>query len=263
MSTVNPDHDQQPTVTAEARAAANVRRRRVLLWSAPVMLLLLLFGVKSISMVAVNESGRGAYSAGDHDSATRQFDRLGLLNLFQWWIAPYNHGTALYQTGDLDRAESELQIALDRAPQDKSCQIAINLSRVLEAQGDQLGGQGRHAEAQEKYTAALKVLADHRCDQSGDGQGQQQQQQEQQQKKEQAEERVNKKLEESQGQPEGEPSEEEGDPQQQPERTPQEEQRRSEEQKKRNSEGERQEQNRREMEDSENEPDRERVDKPW
>lgn len=264
------DRDQdvdrpESDLMVKARATARRRRRRLLLGSIPVLLLVLLFSIKTLSMVAVNESGRGAYVAGDNAAAESRFGRLGVLNVFQWWIAPYNRGTARYQTGDLDGSVEQLKIALGRAPQEKKCQVATNLARTQEAQGDQMASEGRQADAQERYKSALQVLADNRCAGSEQGAGDQQQkdQQQKQEKQKQAEERVSKKLEKSESQPEGKPNEEQGDPQQQPERTPEQQQRRTEEQKKRNGDAQRQQQEQRDRKDSEANPGGGQVDKPW
>ncbi|MGO1973256.1 MAG: hypothetical protein ACTH2Q_09895 [Propionibacteriaceae bacterium] len=224
-------------------------RRRLLLWSLPVLLLLLLFAGKSISMVAVNESGRDAYAAEDPGRAVDGFDRLHTLNLFQRWIAPFNSGTARTAAGDLAPARADLMLALERAPQPKKCLVAVNLAHTLEALGDAAQEAGRPEDAREFWTQATDVLTEYACDtdsEAGD-------------ESSETRERVEQKIEESQGEEGDEGEEPKEEPEPEPE-DPQDSEQKEREVEQRNREAQQDRQSDRDFDRRDDQPD---VDRPW
>lgn len=228
---------------------AKAVRRRLLLWSLPVLLLLLLFAGKAISMVAVNESGRDAYAAEDPGGAVQNFDRLHTVNLFQRWVAPFNSGTARTAAGELTPARADLMLALEQAPEAKQCVVAVNLALTLEASGDEAQANGQAEDARAFWTQAIDLLTEHGCDTDPEAG----------EESTETRERIEQKIEQSQGGEgeDGEQSEEE--PEQEPD-DPQDSEQKEREVEKRNREAQQDRQSDKDFEKRDDQPD---VDRPW
>ncbi|NLT30506.1 MAG: hypothetical protein GXX86_08630, partial [Propionibacterium sp.] len=134
-----------------------------LLRAAPVLVLLLVFAIKSLSMVGVNAAATRAYEDGNYGSSRAGFAQLGFLNVFESWIAVYNRGTAEYQLRDYDAARESFTVALDRAPERYDCRVRLNLVASIEGQADVLAGQQQHSAAAERYEEGLQILAAGNC----------------------------------------------------------------------------------------------------
>lgn len=224
-------------------------RRRLLLWSLPVLVLLLLFAGKAISMVAVNESGRDAYAAEDPGGAVERFDRLHSVNLFQRWVAPFNSGTARTAAGDLTPARADLMLALERAPAAKQCVVAVNLALTLEASGDEAQADGRAEDARAFWIQATDLLTEHACDTDPEAG----------EESTETRERIEQKIEESQGGESEDGEESEKESEQEPE-DPQDTEQKQREVEKRNREAQQDRQSDKDFDKRDDKPD---VDRPW
>lgn len=149
---------------AAALLAANRRRRRVRRWIAiatlPLTLAALLFAAKLLSMYAFAHASISSYLSGGYaesESAARGQD---LLNWFEPFRAPYNIGTALAGAEKLAAARGELERALPLAQGLDVCPVRINLSLVVERQGDAAQADGDAAEAAELYGEALEITVE-------------------------------------------------------------------------------------------------------
>ncbi|MDQ0614567.1 tetratricopeptide (TPR) repeat protein [Microbacterium sp. W4I4] len=155
-----------PTAASAAAAllAANRRRRSIRCWVAigtlPLTLAALLFAGKLLSMYAFAHQSITSFVAGGYaesESAARGQD---VLNWFEPFKAPYNIGTALGGAEQLADARIELERALPLAQGLDACPVLINLSLVVERQGDAALVDGDAAKAAELFGEALQITVD-------------------------------------------------------------------------------------------------------
>lgn len=157
----------QPPTTQDAAAAllaANRRRRSIRRWIAigtlPLTLAALLFVGKLLSMYAfAHQSITSFVTAGyaESEAAARGQDWA---NWFEAFKAPYNIGTAQAGAEQLDAARAELEEALPQASGLDVCYVRINLSLVIERQGDAAIAEGDAATASERYGEALEITVE-------------------------------------------------------------------------------------------------------
>ncbi|PKI91073.1 hypothetical protein CW368_07320 [Actinomycetales bacterium SN12] len=157
------------TIPSQADAAAallamNRRRRSIRRWVAiatlPLTLAALLFVAKLLSMYAFAHTSISSFVSGayaESESAARGQD---LLNWFEPAIAPYNIGTALGGADELAPARAELERAVPLAQGVQVCPVLINLSLVIERQGDAAQADGDAAKAAELYGEALEITVE-------------------------------------------------------------------------------------------------------
>ncbi|PYD00853.1 hypothetical protein B4U78_009010 [Microbacterium esteraromaticum] len=149
---------------AAALLAVNRRRRSIRRWVAiatlPLTLAPLLLVVKLLSMYAFAHTSISSFVSGayaESESAARGQD---VLNLFEPVRAPYNIGTALAGADELVAARSELERAVPLAQGLEVCPVLINLSLVVERQGDAAQADGDAAQAAVLYGEALEITVD-------------------------------------------------------------------------------------------------------
>ncbi len=174
-----PDPAGPPPESEQARAARLALRRRLLVWSLPVVLVVLAVALKLLTMVALGQQARSAWDEGNITSLQSAGERLGFLNLVERHKAPFAVGDAKVLAGDMDGARAQFERALVLAPTDglENCQIRVNLAAVLEKLGDDAkGGSGGLAAATPYYDReqAVAAAAPPGCFQpQGEGTGQQ------------------------------------------------------------------------------------------
>lgn len=139
------------------------RGARWLLGTSPVLVILLIFAIKALSMVGVNSAGISAYDEGRFAASRDSFAQLSFGNVFQPWIADYNRGTAEYRLRDYAAARESFTAALDRVPAEYECRVVLNLVATIERQGDELAAQQQPRDAAEHYEDALRLLSDTDC----------------------------------------------------------------------------------------------------
>jgi hypothetical protein len=146
--------------TAEIRARRMRLRRRLVLWSLPVVLLLLLVAGKLSWMVTLGEQAREAYTVGNVTGVEDAAARLGILNLLERHKAPFARGDARVLAGDYDGARAAFEEALALAPRDsrEACQIRVNLVLSLEKLADAATAAGQ-ADVAKGYHDQMQNLA--------------------------------------------------------------------------------------------------------
>lgn len=149
---------------AAALLAVNRRRRSIRRWVAiatlPLTLAAVLLVVKLLSMYAFAHTSISSFVSGayaESESAARGQD---VLNWFEPVRAPYNIGTALAGADELVAARSELERAVPLAQGLEVCPVLINLSLVVERQGDAAQADGDGAQAAELYGEALEITVE-------------------------------------------------------------------------------------------------------
>ena len=152
------------TDAAATLLAVNRRRRSIRRWVAiatlPLTLAALLLVGKLLSMYAFAHESISSFVAGGYaesESAARGQD---FLNWFEPFKAPYNIGTALAGADELTGARTELEEALPLASGLDVCAVRINLSLVMERQGDAAQADGDATAAAEFYGEALQVTVE-------------------------------------------------------------------------------------------------------
>lgn len=141
--------------------AARLRlRRRLLVFSAPVALLLIVSAIKMISVVAAGDSAVSDFARGDASALRADVSTLDMVNVIEPAKAPFAAGAAAVLDGRLGDADTKFSAALARTDAPQSCPVRVNLELVREAQGDVAVTEGRPAAAAERYRSALSVAAD-------------------------------------------------------------------------------------------------------
>jgi len=156
----------QPTDADAAAAllAANRRRRRIRRWIAigtlPLTLAALLFVGKLLSMYAFAHQSISSFIGGGYAESEQAARGQDVANWFEQFKAPYNIGTALGGAEELAEARAELERALPLAEGLDVCFVRINLSLVIERQGDAAQADGDAAQAAEFYGEALQITVE-------------------------------------------------------------------------------------------------------
>jgi len=182
-------------------------RRRLFLWSAPVVLVVLLVALKLLSLPLFAALTQHAYDDRAYERAASLSEPLGVANLVEPWVHHFDRGTAYAQVGVLDVARDEFLAALDVAPEGDetvSCVIRTDLVLVIEAQGDAALLELRYADAEQLYVLGQETIdeAPEGCFQPPDDP----QQPDTAQPLDDAEGRLGEKQEQAQGGDQGDPS---------------------------------------------------------
>jgi hypothetical protein len=135
-------------------------RRRLLVWSAPLVLLVLLVVVKLISVVIAGDAAEDHYAEGDADALRSDAAVLGIANVVEPAKAPFAQAVSAVLDDRLDDADAHFAEALDRTPADRSCPVRVNLALVRERRGDHAGFDRRADAARGHYEAALALVAE-------------------------------------------------------------------------------------------------------
>lgn len=135
------------------------RVRRIALIAAAVLLLpVLAFGGKVLSMYAFAYSASAAYVAGDFPGTVQAAHGQEPVNVFESYKAPYNVGVGLAASGDLAGARASFEDALELAPALEQCAVRVNLAIVIERTGDAALVVGDRAAAVAAWKEALLVM---------------------------------------------------------------------------------------------------------
>ena len=201
----------------DAKFAAKLsgRRRGLLWWSLPVIILAFLVALKLISAVIINTAGISAYHNQNHNTAASRFEALEFFNIVEPWKPHFNSGTAIYASGDFFAATVPLAVALDLVPKDPEdqprgeleCAVRTNYSLALEGLGDEARVAEDATMALDYYDQAQEMLAD--CGEDGGSGGEEAQDAEERQQESQSEA---EEQQEQQQQEQGEDEEGEGQP---------------------------------------------------
>lgn len=135
-------------------------RRRLLLWSAPVVLLLLVLAAKAGSMTIAGDSAAAAFERGDVDTLRSDVATLRFLDPLN---ALVSSEAPAFADGALAVLEGRLSDAEDRfsdAAASRDCPAVVNLALVRETLGDQFVGTGDGPAALARYRAALGTVTD-------------------------------------------------------------------------------------------------------
>ena len=193
----------------DAKFAEELRRKRkrLLLWSLPLMLIAFLAALKLLSAVAINMAGGSAYENANYNTAEDRFESLEFFNVIEPWKAHFNQGTAIYASGRFFPATEQFKVALDLVPKSPQgeppgkdeCDVRTNYSLALEGLGDEAMAANDPAMGTNYYGQAQEMLAN--CGESDGNGGEEAQEAEerQQESQEQAEEQQEQQEQEGEG----------------------------------------------------------------
>ncbi|TLM86245.1 hypothetical protein FDW83_00285 [Pseudarthrobacter sp. NamE2] len=146
-------------------------RRRLLLWSALPVLLLVGMAAKLLSLGLLANQADTAFKAGDAAAVERAAGGLSLANVIERHKAPFAAGDAEALAGNYPAARLLFEEALAAVPSGSGdeCSIRVNLSLAIEKLGDEKQGAEEPSSAASLYAEALAVVdtAPPRCS-SGD-----------------------------------------------------------------------------------------------
>ncbi|MEH0108966.1 hypothetical protein V6N00_04445 [Tersicoccus sp. MR15.9] len=134
-------------------------RRRLLWFSAPVVLVALLVAAKLLSLPLFGGQAADAWDRQDAGGVGTAADRLGVVNVVEPYKAHLAAGDADVLRADWESARREFTRALELVGGGVSdCPVRVNLVLAIEKRGDELTGQGRAADARALYDQAQRVV---------------------------------------------------------------------------------------------------------
>lgn len=145
--------------------ARPMTRKRLLLWSAPIAALVVLFTVKALSVVIAGDSAVRNFAEGRADALRTDVAVLGVLNILEPARADVAGGALAVLQDRLDDADAHFAAALVRTPDESSCPVRVDLELVRETLGDRAAGRFDADTAARHYRDALEVVrqAPDRC----------------------------------------------------------------------------------------------------
>jgi hypothetical protein len=142
-------------------ASARLRlRRRLYLFSAPVLVLLLLVAVKLISVSIVSDSAQSDFAAHDIEALADDVSALGVFDVIEPAKTMFATGDLNVLQGRLKDADAQFVAAMERTDNADSCPVRINLELVRETLGDLATRSGDKPGAEGFYNAAIKLIDD-------------------------------------------------------------------------------------------------------
>jgi tetratricopeptide (TPR) repeat protein len=134
------------------------RRKRLLWWSLPVVLLALATSLKLANLSLTAQDAIDAAETARFEESIAASDSLMTLNWFEPWIAYYDRGTASALAQEYNDATDDLSVALELAPADRACDVRVNLALAWEELGDIYAEGGYLRGAALLYDTALAVI---------------------------------------------------------------------------------------------------------
>ncbi|MGE2719405.1 hypothetical protein [Mycolicibacterium celeriflavum] len=133
-------------------------RRRLLLFSAPVVLAVLAIALKLVSTVVAGDSAVSNFAQRDADALRGDVAVMNLLNIVEPAKAPFAAGTLAVLDDRLTDAEAHFSESLSRTAAEQSCPVLVNLELVRERRGDVDAWENRPDAARERYLSALDLV---------------------------------------------------------------------------------------------------------
>lgn len=133
-------------------------RTRWYLFSAPILVLVLLFSVKMISVVVAGDSARSNFASHDIDALESDVAVLQLADVIEPGTTAFAAGGLDVLAGRLPDADRRFADSLGHTDQADSCPVRINLLLVRETLGDLGFRDGDRAESVRRYQEAIAVV---------------------------------------------------------------------------------------------------------
>jgi len=134
------------------------RRRRLLVFSAPVAVLMVISILKLCSVVIAGSSAATDYAKRDAGALRGDVAMLGVLNVVEPARALFAAGDLAVLDGRLEDADALFGQALARTEPESSCPVLVNLQLVRETLGDRAAAALNVDAAVAGYLSALSVV---------------------------------------------------------------------------------------------------------
>ena len=153
------DAGQTGRLGTQRTPVRRVRRRRLLLASAPLVLLLVLIAARLISLNAVHDQTLAGYQAGNKARTLTWGERQGWVNVVERFRASFAIGDAHVLSGHFGLARPWFEEAFELVPKGgiEECKVRVNLGLTYEALGDEASARERTDEARQFYEKGLAV----------------------------------------------------------------------------------------------------------
>ena len=135
-------------------------RRRLLLYSAPVVAVLLLAAVAALAVVHVSRSAVDAFDNHDIDALRADVDQLRSFGVIDEGAVVFAEGDLRVLEGRLADAEERFAESLQSTDAAASCPVRVNLELARETLGDLAVGSGRIDDADHLYDSAIKIVTE-------------------------------------------------------------------------------------------------------
>jgi hypothetical protein len=135
-------------------------RRRLLVFSAPVAVLLVVVLLKLCSVVIAGGLAPADFTGKDTDALRTEVATLNALNVVEPAKAYFAAGALAVLDGRLEEADEQFSEALARTGEAESCETRVNLELVRETLGDKAAGALDGEAALARYRSALTAVTD-------------------------------------------------------------------------------------------------------
>ncbi|GGK87745.1 hypothetical protein GCM10007382_04580 [Salinibacterium xinjiangense] len=143
-----------------ALTVEQLRRRRLLMFwiSLPLVLFVLVAAVKLLTLAPTAQSAIDAYDSGLYTSSGEISGSLLDINIVEPYLPYFNRGDAFAADQYYGPATDDFEKALELAPEDRKCDVRLNLALTWERFGDIYVANGFYQGAVLLYEASQAVL---------------------------------------------------------------------------------------------------------
>jgi len=134
------------------------RRRQLLVFSAPVALLIVVMIAKVLSVMIVGSSAATAYAERDSGALRSAVGTLDLLNMVEPAKTSFAAGTLAVLDNRLADADRQFAESLSDTEPAESCPVRVNLELVRETLGDRAGAEFDTPTAITQYLSARGIV---------------------------------------------------------------------------------------------------------
>lgn len=141
---------------------AGLRKRRWLMFwlTLPIALFAIFWAFKFLSLAPTAQTAIDEYNDGYYVASEDTSSSLLNLNVVETWLPYFNRGDAYAADEYYGPATDDFEIALERAPMEKKCDVRLNLALAWERFGDIYVQLGYYQGAVLLYEASQAVLDD-------------------------------------------------------------------------------------------------------
>ncbi|MGB4761802.1 MAG: hypothetical protein WBP12_00430 [Candidatus Saccharimonas sp.] len=140
------------------------RRKRLLLWSLPVCVVVTIGLLWIVLLLTSNTLGRTAYTKGDYQQSANYFGWLRLVNGIEPYKMEYNYGTARLRVRDFVGSRQSLERALElHVPSSFECRVRVNLVLAIVGDADAKAANRKYDDAIVLYDDAKAVIDARDC----------------------------------------------------------------------------------------------------
>jgi uncharacterized membrane protein YgcG len=151
---------QDPAVSPEIAEYRRRYRRRLVVASLPLVVIVALVALKLLSLPFFAGIAQATYDRGSYDSSVTASNGLGPVNILEPWVRYFDRGAALGRIGVLVDSRTDLEKALALVPASNvaaSCRVRTDLVLVVEQQGDSAVLDQEYTQAESFYAHALAL----------------------------------------------------------------------------------------------------------